>query len=189
MIENNINATGISCITSFKSIDGKIIMDSNFPQIMFDLMNIGIVPVIHGDVIIDSVKNCSILSGDVVMTKLSEYFTPEKVFFITNVHGIYLFPPSNEELEIENLIKEISVDEIGNIDLKSNLSYNDVTKGILGKIENAVQIAKLGVEVYISKCGDLTTEKLLNDEKLEKIDRFTKIFVNSTKKNSKLGNF
>eukprot|EP01080_Neovahlkampfia_damariscottae_P005764 gene5764-9585_t len=175
LIEKNINAVGISCITNFKSKNGEIEMNSNFPEILNDLLTIGLIPVIHGDVVFDSVQKCSILSGDIIMMKLSEYFKPEKVYFISNVHGIYSSPPKNEELELNNLIKKISVKEMKNLEYKFEISQVDVTNGILGKFENAINIAKLGIEVFISKTQNSTTEKLILNEELDENDYFTKI--------------
>jgi isopentenyl phosphate kinase len=108
---------------------------------------------------------------------LSSYFKPEKVFFISNVCGIYTHPPIDEENETNDLIKEISIDKGGEVGFNFNVTTSDVTGGIKGKFESAIKIAKLGIDVFISKSGHFTSENLLLSKELDKNDKYTKIFL------------
>jgi isopentenyl phosphate kinase len=176
LINREIPAIGISCLTNFSSCGGEFNqIDPTFIQNLTQMLDLGMVPVIHGDVILDSLLKCKILSGDEIISQLSSYFKPEKVIFISNVCGIYTQPPIDEEKETNNLIQEISVGEQGDIEFNFDIITSDVTGGIKGKFENAIQIAKLGIDVYICKSEHFTSEKLLLSEKLDKNDNFTKI--------------
>jgi len=61
-----------------------------------DLLAAGLVPVLHGDVVLDSSQNCSILSGDSIISWLSHSFHIDsgayddlRVVFLTDVAGVF----------------------------------------------------------------------------------------------------
>lgn len=61
-----------------------------------DLLEVGLVPVLHGDVVLDSSQNCSILSGDSIISWLSHCFHTDRgayddlrVIFLTDVAGVF----------------------------------------------------------------------------------------------------
>ncbi|PRW58253.1 glutamate 5-kinase isoform X1 [Chlorella sorokiniana] len=58
------------------------------------LLAAGLVPVLHGDAVLDRELGCTILSGDVLVTRLCQAFRPPVVAFLTNVPGIYDRPPA-----------------------------------------------------------------------------------------------
>eukprot|EP00899_Mesostigma_viride_P026995 jgi/Mesvir1/7480/Mv19242-RA.1 len=70
------------------------------------LLNAGLLPVLHGDSILDSKKGCSILSGDVIVRVLAQQLRPAYVLFLTNVAGVFDRPP---EQEGARLLREIVV--------------------------------------------------------------------------------
>jgi isopentenyl phosphate kinase len=95
------------------------------------LIDLGIIPVLHGDVVFDSKKGVRIMSGDEIVIKTAELLKADQVIFVTNGDG--LFDP-------ENAGKTISeIDRLELIKIKEKLTHQtdgvDVTKGFLGKIE------------------------------------------------------
>ena len=61
-----------------------------------DMLEVGLVPVLHGDVVLDSSQNCSILSGDAIISWLSTCFHTDRgayddlrVIFLTDVAGVF----------------------------------------------------------------------------------------------------
>ncbi len=100
-----------------------------------------ILPVIHGDVVLDKCIKFSILSGDQIIAHLARELKPNKVGVGTNVDGIlykgrtlrYLRPA-----DFDNLKQEI----------KGSDSI-DVTGGMLKKVSELVKLANFGISSQI----------------------------------------
>ncbi|MGB9729914.1 MAG: isopentenyl phosphate kinase [Thermoprotei archaeon] len=115
-----------------------------FETINFSL-NIGFTPVLYGDVVLDKSNGFSILSGDKIIVELVKYFRPKSVIFCLDVDGIYTSDPKiNKNAK---LIRELSINDAIEIAKSSNNSKKDVTGGIKGKLESAVEIARIGTDV------------------------------------------
>ena len=99
-----------------------------------------IVPVIFGDVVHVNEGRFSILSGDALMTQIATYLRPSKVIFTVNVDGIY------EDLRRRKLVK---VFNLPNNEINIKNSSIDVTGGMGRKISEALEIARLGIDVNI----------------------------------------
>merc|ERR1719203_2314556 len=67
----------------------------------------GLVPVVHGDVVLDEKQGVAILSGDVWMVELCRELGAKSAVFITDVDGVFTAPPSEPGAQ---LVKEILVD-------------------------------------------------------------------------------
>ena len=70
----------------------------------------GLVPVLHGDVVLDGVQGVSILSGDTILERLAFHFHPQRAVFLTNVMGVFDRPP---ELEGAVMLREIVTENGG----------------------------------------------------------------------------
>lgn len=105
------------------------------------------IPVIYGDIIIDKKWNSTIFSGETILNYLCKYLVKKKyiiknIFQLCNVDGVYdkkgkIIP------HINNATWRKVKKGINNID---NV---DVTGGILHKVENAIEIAKIGIKTTI----------------------------------------
>ncbi|XP_027099908.1 isopentenyl phosphate kinase-like [Coffea arabica] len=122
----------------------------------------GFVPVLHGDAVLDTSQDCTILSGDVIIRYLAEELKPEFVVFLTDVLGVHDRPPTEPGAV---LLREIAVHEDGSWSVvKPNVqdaskqvvvtvAAHDTTGGMVTKISEAAMIAKLGIDVYIVKAA------------------------------------
>ncbi|RAL48406.1 hypothetical protein DM860_005830 [Cuscuta australis] len=121
----------------------------------------GFIPVLHGDAVLDSSQECTILSGDVIVRYLAAKLKPEYVVFLTDVNGVYDRPPTDPEAK---LLREIAVREDGSwcvlkpASLRTSIpeftvASHDTTGGMVTKISEAAMIAILGIDVYIVKVG------------------------------------
>jgi isopentenyl phosphate kinase len=99
-----------------------------------NFLKLGFVPVTYGDIILNPEKKVAICSGDYLVEKLAEHFKPEQVIFVTDVDGIYTKNP--KLYKNAKFIKELSLSD--NID--AEMSIDDVTDGIRGKLENIKKI-------------------------------------------------
>lgn len=93
------------------------------------------IPLLYGDMVFDNTMGMSICSGDVIAAHLAAKLSAQKVFFATDVDGIFTKDP--HKYSGAKIIKKISLRELFNektIRLAS--SHNtDVTGGLRGKVE------------------------------------------------------
>lgn len=126
-----------------------------------EAINAGLIPVLHGDAVLDEMLGCTILSGDVIIRHLAQLLMPEYVVFLTDVSGVYDRPPGDPNAV---LLREIDVKTDGTWsvvnptaqDMKRveiTVASHDTTGGMETKILEAAAIAKLGIDVYITKVG------------------------------------
>lgn len=133
----------------------------------------GLVPVLHGDAVLDNLLDCTILSGDVIISHLAAHLRPDYVVFLTDVLGVYDRPPSEPNAI---LLREIAVAEDGswsivrptlqdlNNQVKTSVAAHDTTGGMMTKIAEAAMIAKLGINVYIVKAATSHALRALSGE-------------------------
>jgi len=123
-----------------------------------DALALGLVPVMHGDVVFDEELLCTVLSGDVLLRVVAEAFKPRVCVFVTDVAGVYDRPPKDACVEggtPPRLLEELVVHADGSIatGFSANVAAHDVTGGIKSKVDSATAIASLGVPVYIAGVG------------------------------------
>ncbi|KAL4430841.1 hypothetical protein ABPG75_006097 [Micractinium tetrahymenae] len=92
------------------------------------LLAAGLVPVLHGDAVLDEELGCTILSGDLIVGRLCERFRPPVVAFLTNVDGIFDRPPEQEGAQ---LIARLEVD--GTTDAADSSGSSSGSSSICGQ--------------------------------------------------------
>jgi isopentenyl phosphate kinase len=130
-----------------------------------DYLENGFVPVIYGDVVLDrdeSIK-MAVLSGDQIITYLSKNLMPERVVLGTDVDGVYTKNP--KKYSDARLIKKlVSLTELESLDSTTNI---DVTGGMIGKLQELLELANLGIESEIINAGqENLIENSLKGEKV-----------------------
>ena len=116
-----------------------------------DIAENGIIPVTFGDIIHINKRKYSILSGDVIMTILSQALHPSKVIFALNVDGIY------KNFKTKETIKEINN---SNRSIELSTVKADVTGGMRRKVTEAFKIARSGVDVLM--VNGFNPEQIIN---------------------------
>jgi len=114
------------------------------------MMDNDIVPVIHGDVVMDMDWGVSILSGDQIVLHLAQRLNAKRVGVGTDVDGI---------MDGSKVITSITPKTFSNIKPLLTTSKNvDVTGGMLGKVSELVKLAGKGIPSYVfnaSKKGNV----------------------------------
>ena len=111
-------------------------------------MDIGLIPVIYGDVILDETKRgFCIYSGeatlDLLAKKLSKFYKKIKIIYYTDTNGVYDNNGKTISLITPKNFKSIEKYLTGS-------SKTDVTGGMIHKVEESLQLVKfLDAEVYI----------------------------------------
>ncbi len=132
----------------FVTMDGKVFHFDD--HALLHALRLGYTPVLHGDAVLDYSRGSSILSGDTIIQLLAKFFSLEKVIFVTDVEGIYdkdpkLYPDAEllRKLKLPDLIRLIKSDSVG------GSTYEDVTRGMKGKLEAMLPILDANCEVAI----------------------------------------
>jgi len=129
------------------------------------LLGRGLIPVVHGDAVLDESQGVAILSGDVWMVELCRELGAKSAVFVTDVDGVFTKPPWEPGAA---LVPEILVDPAsGELELKGvsmNTAAHDVTGGLKAKLESAAAVL-LGAPsvqaVYIVKAGSSAAAQAL----------------------------
>ena len=111
------------------------------------MLSLGVTPVLHGDVVMDTVRGASIVSGDQLVSSLARALSPDRVGLATDVPGV---------LDGDGAV-------VGRIrrgegkGLAGGSRSTDVTGGMQGKLEELLALADAGISSSIfhaSRIGD-----------------------------------
>ena len=101
------------------------------------LLNAGIVPVLHGDVVCDTIRGGCIVSGDQIVPYLAKALGAESVGIVTATGGVLADGEIIPEITRETKIAFHSAETA------------DVTGGMQGKVAELLALAETGISSYI----------------------------------------
>ncbi len=144
LLEKKVPAFSFSP-ASFLISDAKVYSKSYFEPIQ-KAMNIGIVPVVYGDVILDKKIGCTIFSTEKILSVLAQKLSSEyqiRIIYVTDVDGVY-----DKDGKTIPVISRKNFDQ-----LRPSITGAkgvDVTGGMLHKVEEALKLAeKTGIRTSI----------------------------------------
>ncbi|MBE6506556.1 MAG: isopentenyl phosphate kinase family protein [Methanocorpusculum parvum] len=105
------------------------------------LLALGIVPVLHGDVVCDRVRGACIVSGDQIVPFLAKKLGADKIGIVTATGGVL----ANGEI-----IPEITRESVSAVHF-STADAADVTGGMQGKVDELLSLAESGIPSHIIK--------------------------------------
>ena len=131
-------------------------------------LEIGVIPVISGDMVPDKTMGYSVLSGDQILLDLTQKFQPKKIVLGSDVDGLYNSDPKvNSDAK---LIPEVDGNEID--DIISQLEGGDASGQMKGKLTEIKNLLDLGFRdillLNINKSG------VLNQAITNNTGRFTR---------------
>ena len=103
------------------------------------MLALGMVPVIHGDVVMDLSRGACIVSGDQLVRYLAAALSISRVGLATDVPGV---------LDGGRVVPEITRQTIATLHIGDSL-HTDVTGGMRGKIDELLALADAGTESEI----------------------------------------
>jgi len=109
-------------------------------DLLRNLLEISLIPVLFGVPAYDEVQLCSILSGDQIITYLAKKLEPKRIILATDVPGVL-----NEKGEVIKKIDSTNFETIQGLIRQSKVF--DVTGGMLGKIKELFQVKGLVSEI------------------------------------------
>ncbi len=108
------------------------------------LLKVGLIPVLYGDVIIND-NGFKVLSGDDIVWILAKKLNADAVIFLTDVDGIYDRNP--KFFKNASLLTHTSLDEV--LNRVEFWRVEDVTGGMLGKLRKAKEFGVKGLKIYV----------------------------------------
>jgi isopentenyl phosphate kinase len=135
----------------------------NFMEPIISALKLGIIPLIHGDIVFDRVRGFGIVSADRIPSLLAQHLNISRVLFGSDVDGVFTNDPKKNKRR--ELIAEVRPGEYVRVlrSLRSS-SESDASHGMYGKVHEAIQLAQQGCEVYFFNLKTRNTLKnLLNN--------------------------
>jgi isopentenyl phosphate kinase len=116
------------------------------------MLALGMVPVIHGDVVMDLSRGACIVSGDQLVRYLATGLSIRRVGLATDVPGV---------LDGDRVVATITRASVGSLAIGSS-KHTDVTGGMRGKIDELLALADAGVGsdiFHVSRVADFLAGK------------------------------
>ncbi|MBN2101666.1 MAG: isopentenyl phosphate kinase family protein [Candidatus Aenigmarchaeota archaeon] len=141
LLQRNLNAIHISTSSSSICMNGEI--KDFYIKPLEEMLRRGMLPVIHGDVAMDTGKGCCIASTDEEFAYLAKRLGAKKIIMCGKTDGVY----DSKEKTIPIITRD-NFDEIKKHIYGSD-GVADVTGGMIFKIEKSLQMADDGIETWI----------------------------------------
>jgi len=152
---NEIKETGMDCESVIPS-ETMLINENGellkFPKEKFDdILSKGKLAITFGDIVNNKSESVGVLSGDTLLLKLAQEYTPRRTFFIMDYPGIVKGKLDSDNIKI---YEEIDSNFVNNISITDQKNRPDVTGGLINKIRCALEISKTS-ECWISGLKNL----------------------------------
>jgi len=146
LINHNISAVAVQPSSCIITKMGRIYVMEERP--LTKLLEMGFVPVLYGDAVLDSDIGFSILSGDQLVSSLATRLDVDRIIIGVDVNGLYTADPKvNPDAR---LIKHITLSKLKNLQHKiEEAKVTDVTGGMLGKIIELMPAIERGIRAMI----------------------------------------
>ena len=144
------DAVGIHPLGHCLAVDGRL-RDPDW-RAVGHLLGLGITPVLHGDVVADTVRGASVVSGDQLVASLARALGPARVGLATDVPGVL----GGDGAVLGRVGRE------GGRGVAGGSRNTDVTGGMEGKIRELLALADAGIPSAIfhaSRIGDFLDGK------------------------------
>jgi isopentenyl phosphate kinase len=168
LYDNGVYAAPVHPLSSCVLRDGRI--ERMCTDVIEGMLAAGIVPVLHGDVVVDTARGIDVLSGDQLVTYLARALGARSVGIGTNVDGVYAGISTDEgNAKGFKIIRAITPSDLEGV--KASLSGSggvDVTGGMYGKVMELMGLAEAGVRSMVfnaEKSGNVA--RFLRGEDIE----------------------
>ncbi len=148
MIVKELNDAGLPAVSvptgsCLMMRDRKLIIDD--PTVLKTMFDKGIMPVMFGDVVMDTELGFAICSGDQIMERLKTVFNPSRVVFVSDIDGLYDKDPKNNK--DAKLIENVDRNVLKSVE--TDITVADVTGGVRGKMETMLRMCSEGCDCVL----------------------------------------
>jgi len=139
LLKARVPAVSLQPSASAKAHDGELVELCVDP--VDELLRRGAVPLVYGDVALDDVKGCTILSTEQILTYLARQLRPQRIIIAGEVAGVYSGDPQRDA--IVRLIPEITSRNYAEVESMLTSSFGvDVTGGMASKVSELYALAQ-----------------------------------------------
>ncbi len=162
MVAEGLPVVSLQPSASARCCDGELVEMATQP--ITELLRHGAVPMVHGDVALDDIRGCTIISTEQIFQFLARRMRPDRVIMTGEVAGVYSGDPQRDA--IVRLIPEInSRNYESTLRVLTNSFGVDVTGGMLSKVQALYTLVKeqpaMQVRIISGRRNDLITRALL----------------------------
>ncbi len=146
LVWHGVKAISISPSSCLITENGRINDFMDLPLRKY--LNLGFVPVLYGDAVLDTKLGFTILSGDQLISYLASKLHAERIVVGVDVDGLYESDPKANGNP--RLLRNLTLQELKKLRIslgKSNSS--DVTGGMLGKVAELIPAIEQGIQVTV----------------------------------------
>ena len=144
LVWHNIPALSVTPSSCVVTENGRI---KTFEDtVLKTLLNLGFVPVLYGDAVLDEKLGFTVLSGDQLVAYLARKFGAGKIVIGVDTNGLYDADPKVEKNA--KLYAHLTLAELLRLKLGISIA-NDVTGGMGGKIRELIPVVEQGIPVAI----------------------------------------
>jgi isopentenyl phosphate kinase len=143
--EHGIAAVGVHPLHAGVADKGRLVAFET--RHLQKMLSLGMVPVIHGDVVMDLSRGACIVSGDQLVRYLAVALKCDRVGLATDVPGV---------LDGERVVPVITPETAPALQIGNSL-HTDVTGGMRGKIDELLELAHAGIGSDIFSVSQLTS--------------------------------
>jgi isopentenyl phosphate kinase len=135
--------------------------------VLLRCMNMGFVPVLYGDAVLDEKMGFTVLSGDQLVAYLAIKLKAEKIVVGVDTDGLYEADPKVDKTAKPYL--RLNLDQLKRVQAKIGKAQStDVTGGMAGKIAELIPAIEAGISVQIiNATRNLRVLRGITGEKIE----------------------
>ncbi|MCX8187551.1 MAG: isopentenyl phosphate kinase [Nitrososphaeria archaeon] len=141
LVEGGLRAISIPAAAIFITRSRKITSCNLEP--IFSALRVGVIPVTSGDVVFDRDLGFTVLSGDAIAAYLASRLRAKKLIYAVDVDGVYVRDVASGEVKVVGeFSRGMRIEPVGG-------GGEDVTGGIVNKLEEGFVAAESGVDVIL----------------------------------------
>jgi len=146
LVQRKLPAVAVSPSSCIVTKSGRI--QTMMEEPLKKLLQIGFVPVLYGDAVLDSDLGFTILSGDQLIAYLALRLNAKRIIVGIDVDGLYTADPKTDSSA--RLVSHVTLKELKDMRQKiEKAKVTDVTGGMLGKIEELTPSIEKGIAVLV----------------------------------------
>ena len=132
---------------SFMTLNGGQIR-RYFIEPIIKALNLGLVPLISGDLAFDEQRGCGVVSADRIASMLGEKLSVSRVLFGCDVDGVFTEnPKTSKKARLIDVVSRKNYLRV--LSMLERTQPSDATGSMLGKVKEAIRLARHGQTSYI----------------------------------------
>ena len=152
LLQADLPAWTVQPSVALRCQDGRVI---NGPEETVRLaLERGLLPLIHGDVALDSVRGGTIASTEEIFEQMVLQLPPVRIVLAGEVAGVFTSDPLQDPTAV--MLREITPASFESLQASIGASHaTDVTGGMIAKVEQSLRMVRVLADLQVIVCGGL----------------------------------